>query len=179
MVRAGMALALALLAVPALAGPWFQHEFGERRAYFRDWLAVCADNGRGPCRAVHMAFEPGDSPFFGSARLSVQEHGADGYTIEVFDKQLPPTPQGPITLVFDGSQMVVQPDQLKAGSPEGHSVSQTFSITDPELTETLIQAMRKSDRMDLKAGGVQRRFSMMGISKTLDAIERERRKRQK
>ena len=43
---------LGLMAVPAAADPWFLHEFGELRAYFKDWLVVCEDEGRGACRAV-------------------------------------------------------------------------------------------------------------------------------
>ena len=80
------------------AGPWFQHEFGELRAYHKDWLNVCDDNGAGSCRAVHYKLRGDGDTFFGESRLALMHRGGSDFAVEIYDKGLDPLPDG--DLVF-------------------------------------------------------------------------------
>lgn len=177
MIRRALFAALLTLTSPigAVAQAWFDHPFGEKRAYHRDWLAVCEDAGAGPCRVVHMVHAPGGDGFFGVARLSVQRGEPSGYVIELYDVDLPDVPDATLTLVFDGQRIDLAAGRYASGGPAGENILQTLSITDSKLSGDLVRRMRAASRVDLiyGEGALLRRFSMLGISAALDAVERQ------
>lgn len=177
MIRSALLGALLALTMPTVgvAQAWFDHPFGEKRAYHRDWLAVCEESGAGPCRVVHMVQEPGGDGFFGVARLSVQRQDTAGYVIELYDAGLPDVPNAALTLVFDGQRVDLAAGRYVSGGPEGQNILQTLSITDPKLSDDLVRRMRAASRVELiyGEGAPLRRFSMLGISAALDAVDRQ------
>ena len=169
-----------LTAIPAAAsgieGKWFLHKFGELRSYHGDFLNVCSGAEFRNCRSVQYGFDQRpEERFFGDTRLSITKRsrgagGSENYAIEIFINSLPDQPKGPFIFSVDGEIFSPTPGQVISGSPEGYNVSQTFSITDPELTEKMIKAMRKGDSLRILHDGYREtRFQLRGLSRALDA----------
>lgn len=167
---------------------WFLHEFGELRAYHGDFLNVCDGYEFRSCRTVQYGFEAGkNDTFFGNSRLSIarilDNHASGGttgvggppqYTIEIYIRNLADNPRGPFTLSINGEIFQLSDDKWNAGSPEGYNVAETISITNPILVDKLIASMRKGDSLRvLYDGWKEERFQLRGISKALDAIEKQ------
>jgi len=167
-------------------GKWFLHSFGEMRAYFGDFLAVCDEKDFRRCRVVQYGFKSeadldssGDGTqdsFFGSSRLSIQQHfDANGgmiYDLDIFSVELPDTPRGPMILSIDGDIFQLSTDDWQAGSPEGYNVAQTFSVVDPLISTQLIAAMRAGNRLRvLHDNWTETHFQLRGITRALDAIK--------
>lgn len=182
MIRATCLYLIASLALlsPATAasvdGKWFLHKFGEMRAYFGDFLNVCAGEEFKQCRTVQYGFAPGNSdPFFGETRLSITrvlESDPATYTIEIFIRDLPDEPQGPFTLSIDGKIFQLSADDWQAGSPEGYNVAETISIIAPDLTQRLVTEMKARNRLRILYDSYQEtHFQLRGITAALAAIE--------
>jgi len=169
----------------SIEGKWFLHPFGEMRAYFSDFLAVCDQQEFRRCRIVQYGFgaedELGNEPqspqssFFGTSRLTIQQNfAANGdltYNFDIFSTKLLDIVKGPIVLSIDGEVFQLKQDEWQSGSPEGYNVAQTFSIIDPELSARLVDAMREGNRLRvLHDGWTETRFQLRGISRALDAI---------
>lgn len=165
-------------------GKWFLHEFGELRAYHGDFLNVCFGAEFRNCRTVQYGFKADNSDtFFGSTRLTIarslgtQTSGSSTtlqYTIEIFIRDLPDDPKGPFTLSINGEIFQLSDQDWKKGSPKYDNVSETISIIDPALVEKLIIDMRKGDSLRvLYDGWKETRFQLRGITKALDAIEKQ------
>ena len=183
MKKISLALAIALssaTALPSLAtsieGQWFLHKFGELRSYHGDFLNVCSGAEFRFCRTVQYGFDQRpEERFFGDTRLSIADRrSADGasksYTIEIYINSLPDKPTGPFIFSVDGEIFNPKAGQVVSGSPEGYNVSQTFSITDPELTAKMIDAMRKGNSLRVLHDGYREtRFQLRGLSRALDA----------
>lgn len=137
---------MALGAGPVAAQDWSLHEFGERRAFFKDWLAVCADAGAGPCRLVRSSRDNTSSAF--DTRVTLHR-SPEGWHIEVMDRGLPAHSLSELRFVFDDMQrVVVTRDDFDAGAWTVPSVSDTVTINDPETVDKLLDAMRGG--MDLR-----------------------------
>jgi len=168
----------------SIDGKWFLHKFGEMRAYFGDFLAVCDGNEFKHCRVIQYGFGPNvdgdqaDAPdsFFGNSRLAVQQDfDADGeahYTFEIFSTKMPYKPNGPMTISIDGKVFQLGNEDWNAGSPEGYNVVQTFSITDPSLTDQMVAVMKAGNRMRvLHDDWSQTWFQLRGFTRALEAIK--------
>ncbi|WP_415155873.1 hypothetical protein [Maritalea sp.] len=170
----------------SIEAKWFLHPFGEMRAYFGDFLAVCDQQGFQNCRIIQNGIGPDANSdgnlvapakgVFGNTRLAIQQNydanNALIYTLEIFSTLLPNVPKGPMTLSIDGEVFQLKNDDWQAGSPEGYNVAQTFSVTDPSLNARLVAAMKKGNRLRvLHDGWTETRFQLRGITRALAAIE--------
>ena len=159
-------LALGLAAqAPAEDGAWFLHPFGEMRAYFGDWLAVCAEAGRGPCRAVQIVLE-GEETRVGPARLAVHPQASGGHVLTLYMRGMPEAGRDPVIFAIDG--------HVLPGAP---NVMETLTISDPDVTGDLVDRMRAGLRLTVSygggggpRGGDQTVFSLRGLTAALDAI---------
>ena len=179
--RAGkaVAVAVALAAGPATAadGTWFLHRFGEMRAYFGDWLAVCEDAERGACRAVQIKLE-GDETRVGPARLAVHRREAGAYLLTLRMRGMPESGRDPVVFVVDGHVLPLAPGDWRPGEPDAPNVLETLTIERPEVTEDVVRRMEAGLRLTVSygggggpRGGDQTVFSLRGLTAALDAIE--------
>ena len=173
-------LAATLTGAPAQADPWFLHPFGELRSYHGDWLAVCAESGDGPCRAVQLALRDGDDPFFGSSRLAVHP-GRDGrYRIEVYDDGMPEARVDQVVFDFGEAEMSLASRGFSKGSVDGVNVAETIAILDQDLAARIARLIREENRVRVRyaEGDVvlgEAEFSLRGSAAALRAIEAHRR----
>jgi len=171
----------------SIDGKWFLHSFGEMRAYFGDFLAVCDEEGFRRCRIVQYGFGPqvdvegnpvaSQDGFFGNSRLSIQQefdaNVAPTFQIEIFSTKLSDVPKGPMTLSIDGQVFQLTEDDWQAGSPEGYNVAKTFSIIEPSLNAEIIAAVKAGNRLRvLHDGWSETHFQLRGITRALMAIEK-------
>lgn len=173
------ATALVLLAftTPASAAPWFLHHFGELRSYHGDWLDVCDDAGRGPCRAVQVLLRKDGDTFFGESRLTLRVVDG-GFMIEVYDAGLPDGIGDILNFDFGTKQVAVTRRQWKLGETAYDNVAETFTVTDPALTAQLIDLIRAGRwltvRYDMPDGTEgTAKFSLRGSTDALDALARQ------
>jgi invasion protein IalB len=165
-------LAGVLLAAPAAArdGVWFSHRFGELRAYFGDWLAVCANDGMGPCRAVQIVLE-GDETRVGPSRLALLRGDDGDYAIAVFDQGMPSAGLAPVAFVFDGVPVTLDAADWQPGEPGFPNALESLAITDPAVTADLLARMRAGNRLTVRYTGGEAAFSLRGVTAALAAIE--------
>ncbi len=176
------AFAVFLVSAPqAIAGPWFMHEFGELRAYHKDWLAVCANGGKGACRVVQIKLENKNEPFFGDARLAVNEGDPEGAPwIELFARNIP-APLGALIVRIDGKQVAAL-EPLKGYQPARNTM-ETYWIDDAAIVNDLLPQMLAGNTIvfDYQANenGLRKQvsFSLRGITAALRAIEEVIKKR--
>lgn len=165
-------------------GKWFLHEFGELRAYHGDFLNVCSGPDFNTCRTVQYGFAANENDtFFGNTRLTIERKFdinspatsmPPQYTIEIFIRELPQHPKGPFTLSINGEIFQLSDQDWKVGSPYYDNVAETISIIDPVLIDKLIASMRKGDSLRiLYDNWKETRFQLRGITKALDAIEKQ------
>ena len=159
-------LAVLLLAAPAQAA-WFDHPFGERRAYWTDWLAVCADAGRGACRLVQAA---GDE-----ARLALTLTGEGGYVLTLFDRAMTDTPLPVVTLSTEDASATLpaQPGEVAfddALRPFHVDAAQTVTLHGPGV-DALVPALMRGTTLAVRFPGGARAYSLRGITAGLLAIE--------
>lgn len=159
----------------ANAGEWFHHSFGELRSYHSDWLNVCQSNGEGKCRTVQMPVTI-DRPFFGDRRLSLTRQDDGSYRIDVYHANMPAMPKNP-TIKIDRATFELTPDQWRSGEHAFENVAETITITDPELTETIMMVMRRGNRFTFtygeeKATAHEAVFMLRGFTRATRAIER-------
>ncbi|PRY93262.1 invasion protein IalB [Hasllibacter halocynthiae] len=179
--RRGLApAAAALLAVLCLPAPpaaetvpegaWFEHPFGGRRSYQGDWLVVCDEAGRGPCRAVQYVHLV-DGGFFGKGRLSVNPDAEGGPVLTLWGRELDAagTARRGLGIAIDGGpERVVD---VRPGGPDGPGDPQKVTVPD---AEGLIEAMRAGRWMHVRAAGAEEIYSLRGIAGALDAMEADR-----
>jgi len=175
------ALAAALAAGPATAatgtdGAWFLHRFGEMRAYFGDWLAVCAEAGRGPCRAVQIRLE-GAETRVGPARLAVLPQASGAPVLTLYMRGMPEAGRAPVVFVVDGHILPLAPGDWLPGEPGLPNVRETLTIARPEVASDLVRRMRAGLRLSVSygggggpGGGDQTVFPLRGLTAALDAI---------
>ncbi len=161
----------------ASAGPWFNHRFGELRAYHGAWLNVCADKGAGPCRAVQSYIPPGSDSFFGESKLTVHLNRAGEASLELYDAGMPPLKSVFIDFYFGVQRISVNPEQWRLGERDIENVAETIYFPPSEVTAMLVKLIRAKDRLkvtylmpDGRTG--EARFSLRGSAQALDAIRR-------
>lgn len=161
-------------------GKWFVHEFGELRSYHGDWLAVCDDEGAGPCRLVQYKLKGDGDTFFGESRLSVAQTSIDGepnLIFDFFDRGAPDEPQGLVTLEIFPNSWVLTPgrDVTEAFTPGGGTVAESFQVRRPDLIDEIVAEMRSGSLLRLSYQGASERkklvFSLRGFAAALAAIE--------
>lgn len=163
--------ALAVLSLSTRAGDWFNHPFGEIRAYHGDWLVVCEESGMGPCRAVQTLLEPGETRV-GPTRMALERQASGDYWISVFDMGLPVEALDPLIFDFDGEGRLISSDDWAPGEPGRPKVLFSFNITDPTLSAELIERMRAGRQLVIRYPGGEAPFSLRGVTAALTAIER-------
>lgn len=168
------ALILAFLASPLAADDWYTHPFGELRANFSDWIAVCADDGAGPCRVVHSGRDDGSDAVF-DYRLTLGYNDlTDHWVVEVMDRGMEHA-LNHVRLDFDGQWIDLAPGAWKAGETATANVAETFTILDPALSDHLIEMMKAGNVLTVtyrpisKDGTAQ--FSLRGVTAAIDAVE--------
>lgn len=158
------------------ADPWFQHEFGELRAYHKDWLAVCAERGDGPCRVVQTAKDPGSAAYF-DLRLAV--HRIDDrpdWVVEVMDRGLPGDALAALSFEFDGEVFDLPAGAWQPGDFDHGSAVDSVTIRDPDLALALVERMKAGNRVIVRyapdgGGDGQAAFSLRGATSAMNAIE--------
>lgn len=158
------------------ADSWFQHEFGELRAYHKDWLNVCDENGAGLCRAVHYKLRGDGDTFFGESRLALMHRGGSEFVIEIYDQGLTPLPDGDLVFDFGSEKVVLAPTKWHAGGADLVNVAETVAVTDAEVAAKLVELIRKKTRLDVtfvveEAPIAEATFSLRGSAAALAAIE--------
>lgn len=163
-----------ILTIPAMASDWFRHTFGELRAYHEHWLAVCAQEGDGACRAVQYEADPDSFAIF-DERIAVHRiDGTPDWQIELMDRGMPETIN---TLIFtiDGKVMAASPQQWRMGAIDYLNVAETLLITDPNLNNQLLEQMRAGNRLTVQyapkgSGNGKSVFSLIGFTSATNAI---------
>lgn len=157
------------------ADPWFQHTFGEQRAYFGDWLAVCSDNGAGPCRVVQTLAPERDGVAF-DQRIAVHRLEADdAWAIEVMSRGMDADLVTSLSFMFDGEAVLLDAEHWKIGDPYFPNVAETLTVIDLDMTGQLINRMRADDRLDVTYAPASEgvgtvRYSLRGITAATQAI---------
>ncbi|MEM1077014.1 MAG: hypothetical protein AAGI09_00695 [Pseudomonadota bacterium] len=171
-----LALALGALLVggPALADPdWFLHPFGERRAYVQDWLAVCEEDGAGPCRLVRSN-QDSRGPAFDS-RITLYLDSA-GWQVEIMDRGMPSETLAELRFAFDESFLIIATRQdFVAGERRLPNILETVTLTNPDLIATLLQAMRDGGELVITyrpegTGDATAIIPLRGVTAGLDAL---------
>ena len=178
---------------PAISGEWFKHEFGELRAYHGDWLNVCADNGKGACRAVQVQKKKNGDRFFGQARLSIHVSVGGSYIIDVYKQGMPALPRiVPITTSIDSapggkktlSGIEFRSRSWRPGEATAENVAESFTLTDTKLNTLLVQQMlpgrslRFKYALDTNGNLDTVTFSLRGVTAALNAIDKHYKNRE-
>lgn len=158
-----LAATLCLIAPSAQAGPWFLHPFGELRAYHGDWLAVCRENGAGPCRAVQYR-RMRDEGFFGDSQLALSLLD-EGWALGVFDDRMTEDGSTNLSIIIDGSETLDM--EARPGSPEFGNVSQSLWVP---INDDLVDALQRSNRVEVIFPGGSETFSLRGVTAATTAI---------
>lgn len=172
----GIVIMAAGLASPVAAGPWFQHEFGELRAYHKDWLAVCAERGEGACRVVQTSKDPGSAAYF-DLRLAVHRiDGSPDWVVEFMDRGLPGDALTALSFEFDGEVFDLPAGAWSGGDFDYGSAVDTVTIRDPDLAFALVERMKAGNRVIVRyapagEGDGQAVFSLRGATAAMNAIE--------
>lgn len=166
-------IVIALLAVIPFGAQadtgWFMHPFGELRSYHGDFLNVCSDEGRGPCRTVNHVLVAGDT-FYGEARLALHSVG-DGWALEIWDQDLPFDANTPFALSVDGHALDVDPNPWSDMTPDGVRVAQSLSIINLDAAAPIIDTMRRGFFLTVAHEAGEAVFSLRGLINAQNAIE--------
>jgi invasion protein IalB len=167
---ASAALAMVFSVGDAQADGWFVHPYGELRAYHGDWLAVCDNTGEGPCRAVQILLEPGDTRV-GPARLALERLDTGRIDVVFHHQLLFDGARDPLVLEIDGTALTLAPGQWAPGEPGLPNVIAAFHIADPALAERLVARMKAGRRLILRHDAGAEEFSLRGVTAALAAID--------
>jgi hypothetical protein len=164
------------LAAPAAAQDWFVHQFGELRAFHGDWLAVCNDEGYGPCRITRAEADPGSGAFF-DMRLAVHRGDLD-WAVEVMDRGMDEQALTSVTFDIDGAAITLTPNQFRAGEFFSRNVAETIMVTDGALSNEILDRMRAGNRLTVTytpagTGDGRAIFPLRGVTAASDAVERQ------
>lgn len=192
-----LALAPALVALPATGQDWLQHPSGDIRSYHLDWLAVCEEGGAGDCRAVYAAPDIGSDAAF-DRRLTLRYDETAGlWTPEIMDRGMPAETLTEIAFAFDedaptvvpSSAFVPQPvdaagaveedtasDAADGGDVPAPAASDTAIIVDPAYRDILLAEMRAGRRLmvtyqPVGAGDGEAELSLFGLRAAMAAVE--------
>ncbi len=165
---------LALSATPIAAQEWFVHPFGELRAYHQDWLAVCQDEGAGPCRIVRAQPDANSSSAF-DQRMSVHR-GADGWWIEVMDRGMVGEEVTSLTFKFGSKSITVPAEEWSVGERGARNVTETLTLNDAQATQRILERMRAGLELDVLYapsgnGDGRATFPLRGVVAAMGAIE--------
>ncbi|MEM6619748.1 MAG: hypothetical protein AAF631_10640 [Pseudomonadota bacterium] len=166
----------ATLAQPVLAQAWFMHTSGEIRAYHGDWLAVCADEGNGPCRVVATAVDPGSNAFFDLRLAAHRIDNSPDWAVEVMDRSMPASQVETLTFTFDGEATTIPRSAWKAGDFLYGSVVDTLVIRDPAVAADLVEKMKAGNRVVITyaptgRGDGEASFPLRGVTAAMNASE--------
>ncbi|MEM9854705.1 MAG: hypothetical protein AAF841_09675 [Pseudomonadota bacterium] len=173
---AGLALG-ALTSAPLAASDWFQHPFGELRAFHQDWLVVCAEKGRGACRAVRAQAAPGSDAFF-DQRVSLKR-GDTGWHIELMQRDMPERDLERVTFRFAREEIALQAGAWVPGERAVRNVAETITLTEGANVDAIIDAMRAGRFLEIgyeaRSGAARwearARVPLRGLSAAMAAIE--------
>lgn len=140
--RAVTLLAALILSLPAIAkdGEWFEHRFGEQRAYFGDWLAVCNDSGAGQCRLVQIP--PADAPdekYYRVALVLLEDQG--DYVIELSARNMPAAEVINLNFEVDGNTITAKDGSWKMGDNTTPNIADTVTLVDQETVRIVMEGM--------------------------------------
>ncbi len=125
----------------ATDGQWFEHRFGERRAYFGDWLAVCNNSGAGQCRLVQTtAADAPDSKFYRVALVLLMTNNT--WIMEVSNRNLPAEDIRDLSFTIDGNDIDANKDTWKVGNNTTPNLADTVTVVNPELMDIIMAGMR-------------------------------------
>ena len=177
-----MALALIFLGSLSLfqdaaANGWFIHRFDELRAYHGDWLNVCAEKGKGPCRTVQTYVPKGGDRFFGESKLTVYVESSGAVSLEIFDAGMPALKNVAIEFDFGDKRVSVHPQYWQLGGKGVSNLLETIYIPPGEVATTLVSFIRAKNRLRVKypgsgGGDGVAPFSLRGSSAALASIKR-------
>ncbi len=164
-----------LTATPATSGDWFMHKFGELRSYHGDWLAVCADSGRGACRIVASGKDQGSDSVFDYRFAAHYVEGLNEWNIEVMDRGMPESQLTAMRFDFDGEWINLPYGSWKAGEMAYDNVMETVTLIDFPLTKTLIGKMKAGTMLSVtyapQGWDGLAQFSLRGVTAAMHAVE--------
>jgi uncharacterized membrane protein len=175
--RAVIVLSLALsMAAEAAAAAAVHGRFGETRAFFRDWLAACRNDGSGTCSAVTYVRDP-ERPgeFAAQLRVARPRPGTDFEIVFTPSVRFTDLTR-PMTLRVDDTPAI----ELAPGSGFGRAGGlNDYGIVDPAIVDALIPRMKYGARLRVdtvdEAGQLARfQFSLMGLTDALRFIDDQR-----
>lgn len=173
--KLGLVVLFCGLAAPAVAQQWFQHQFGELRAYHKDWLAVCADNGAGACRIVQAAPDPGSDSVF-DQRLSVRlVNGGQDWAVQVMDRGMNEQSLRSMWFIFDGEEIRIPFNSYIPGEIEYSNVAETITVTNAKVALDLVARMKAGNQLVIRYepvgnGNGEAQFSLRGFTSGSNAI---------
>lgn len=147
-------------ATGAYADPWIMHPFGELRSYHGDWLAVCDDLGKGPCRLVHL----GQDPYVRVAILvnptavEVTLGAAEG------DWSL-------VDLALDGQAFDLPDYAWTLGLYNVPNVVGSCVVMEDPVLGDLIAKLKSANRLNVQMDGAMVSVPLRGVTAGLRAIE--------
>lgn len=169
----GAAIFAFTLASPLAAQEWFLHQFGELRAYHGDWLAVCTEEGAGPCRMVQTGKDAGSDAFFDNRIALHRIDGTPDWSVVIMDRGMDAVAVTRVWAEIDGETLELTGWSVgEMGIP---NVAETVTVTDPALTTPLVAAMQAGNRMVLRytpqgGGDGMSRYSLRGVTAAANAI---------
>ena len=159
----------------------FLHEFGELRVYFKDWLVVCDDWGKGACRAVYYVLGEDGETFFGESvlRLHRAQTGAP-IEIEFFDRGAP-EPTGLMFIRVDGHEIASLSPRTDYSAYMYNGTTQvmeTVQFNNRRSVERMIAEMRAGRwlQFDYQRTATERKqvnISLRGLTASLRFIDRQ------
>lgn len=164
----------AFLAGSVGADTWIKHPFGEERRYLKDWLAVCDNDGAGPCRVVQIP--PADEDLRNDQRLALNAIGG-GWEVSVFDRDMPEDRLHSLVFTVDdlfGVQLY--PRAWRQGEGDVSNISDTVTVEPGSVTLALIASLRAGDRVVVTYGpkgfgdGIAT-FSLRGLTAAMLAVD--------
>ena len=184
MIRLAALALVALLGHPFLAGPPAAAQsgsnrlHGEKRAYFRDWLAACRPDGY--CSTLSYV-NPDDWRADHWLRVGSAATGLD-YEIIYVGVARAPSDQAALEFWVDGERIARLEPMADLGwvREPGDAVNE-FRVSQSVANLTLLPAMRRGARIRVRAvepGAAEpetyAEFSLMGLGKALRWLDRNR-----
>lgn len=168
-----LGLTLTMAVAPAMAGDWFQHRFGEARAYHGSWLAVCTKKGEGDCRAVQLAGKDGAD---GARRLAVHVARPGQYVVTIFQRGWLPAPGAFVNFDVDGETDALREGEWKPGDRHIANVAEMITVSSDAANARLVADLKAGQQARFfmsggSAGILEARFDLSGITAAINAIE--------
>ncbi|HHH19945.1 MAG TPA: hypothetical protein ENK86_05510 [Campylobacterales bacterium] len=154
--------------------------FDELRVYYKDWLVVCNDRGAGTCRMVNYVYRPENherQSFFPDSRLSITPaQEAQEAVLDFYDRGAP-SEITELSVSVDRDRFAF--DSADYQTPEQNRIMETYLVTNPNKLTQVIDLSKPARWLTIKYTGSSGeshtvRFSLMGFTKALAFIERQR-----